>query len=88
MKIVKHILIFFKNIYLLLVVEFLQTFGCMLAATVHCRHLMVWKIFAPKLIFEGIGFLVTIGSVLASFLLLIRVDRRIELLVTRAMKTR
>ncbi|XP_043474221.1 GPI ethanolamine phosphate transferase 3 [Leptopilina heterotoma] len=66
----------------------MRTFGCMLAATIHCRHLMVWSIFAPKLIFEGIGFLVTLGSVLASVLLLIRVDSCVERLVAQVTKSR
>lgn len=55
----------------------------MLAATVHCRHLMVWMIFAPKLIFEGISFIVTVGSVLTSLLLLLRIEKRIEKLVAQ-----
>ena len=55
----------------------------MLAATVHCRHLMVWAIFAPKLIFEGISFIVTVGSVLISLLLLLRIENRIEKLIAQ-----
>ena len=62
---------------------YLQVFICMLAATVHCRHLMVWKIFAPKLIFEGISFVVTVSSVLMSLLLLLRIERRIEKLISQ-----
>ncbi|OXU29143.1 hypothetical protein TSAR_006404 [Trichomalopsis sarcophagae] len=60
-----------------------RVFVCMLAAMVHCRHLMVWKIFAPKLIFEGISFIVTVGSVLTSLLLLLRIEKRIEKLITQ-----
>lgn len=66
----------------------IRTFGSMLAATIHCRHLMVWKIFAPKLIFEGIGLLVTLGSVLASFYMVFRIDQQMEHLVSRVTKTR
>lgn len=66
----------------------IRTFGSMLAATIHCRHLMVWKIFAPKLIFEGLGFLVTLGSVLASFYLVFRIDQQMEHLITRVTKGR
>ncbi|XP_033210819.1 GPI ethanolamine phosphate transferase 3 isoform X2 [Belonocnema kinseyi] len=66
----------------------MRTFGCMLAATIHCRHLMVWNIFAPKLIFEGIGFLVSLGSVLTSIILIIRVDSSVERLVTQVTKSR
>ncbi|KAL0107260.1 hypothetical protein PUN28_015655 [Cardiocondyla obscurior] len=66
----------------------IRTFGSMLAATIHCRHLMVWKIFAPKLIFEGIGFLVTLGSILASFYMVFRIDQQMEYLITRVTKGR
>lgn len=60
----------------------------MLAATIHCRHLMVWKIFAPKLIFEELGFLVTLGSVLASFYMVFRIDQQMEHLINRVTKNR
>ncbi|KAG8040054.1 hypothetical protein G9C98_001170 [Cotesia typhae] len=66
----------------------LRTFGCMLAATFLCRHLMVWKIFAPKLIFEGISFLVTLGSVIISYLMIYRIDNKIESLITGVNKIR
>jgi phosphatidylinositol glycan class O len=53
----------------------------MLAATIHCRHLMVWKIFAPKLIFEGLGLFVVLICVLLSYLLMIRVTTQVERLL-------
>lgn len=59
----------------------LQVFVTMLASTIHCRHLMVWKIFAPKLIFESIGIFVTLGSVLVGYLLLIQVHHNVDRLV-------
>ncbi|XP_063978222.1 GPI ethanolamine phosphate transferase 3 isoform X2 [Diachasmimorpha longicaudata] len=65
-----------------------RVFACMFAATIHCRHLMVWKIFAPKLIFEGLSFLVTLGSILTSFFLVIRIDNQVEKLITRVAKAR
>lgn len=44
----------------------LQLLGCMAAATIHRRHLMVWKIFAPRLLYEVVlGLYVTLGLVLA-----------------------
>ncbi|XP_011505498.1 PREDICTED: GPI ethanolamine phosphate transferase 3 isoform X3 [Ceratosolen solmsi marchali] len=58
-----------------------RVFVCMLAATVHCRHLMVWTIFAPKLIFEGISFIITVASVLTSLLLLLRIENCIQKLI-------
>lgn len=37
----------------------------MSSSALHSRHLMMWRIFAPKLIFEGIAFaVVTIPSLL------------------------
>lgn len=60
-----------------------QMFMCMLAATVHCRHLMVWKIFAPKLIFEGLGLFVVLPCVLVSYLLVIQITTHIKALLLR-----
>eukprot|EP00088_Acartia_fossae_P025567 TRINITY_DN26391_c1_g1_i7.p2 TRINITY_DN26391_c1_g1~~TRINITY_DN26391_c1_g1_i7.p2 ORF type:complete len:215 (+),score=26.96 TRINITY_DN26391_c1_g1_i7:1015-1659(+) len=54
-----------------LVIKGFKVFCCMLAAAVLRRHLMVWKIFAPKFIFEAVGFLVAL-LVLAATLLLMR----------------
>jgi len=42
---------------------------------------MVWKIFAPKLIFEGLGLFVVLICVLVSYLLMIRITARIEKLL-------
>lgn len=47
----------------------LRVLVCMLSASIHARHLMVWKIFAPKLIFEGVSLFVVLLSVLAGFIL-------------------
>ncbi|KAG7211397.1 hypothetical protein KM043_010685 [Ampulex compressa] len=65
-----------------------RTFGSMLAATIHRRHLMVWKIFAPKLIFEGLGLLVTLGSVMASLYMVFRIDQQMEHLIFKVTKAR
>lgn len=56
-------------------------FACMLAATIHCRHLMVWKIFAPKLIFEALGVIVSLPCVLLGYLLFIRINSRVDKLI-------
>jgi hypothetical protein len=63
-----------------------QMFTCMLAATIHCRHLMVWKIFAPKLIFEGLGLFVVLICVLLGYLLVIRITTQIERLLLQVDK--
>ncbi|XP_059089555.1 GPI ethanolamine phosphate transferase 3-like [Tigriopus californicus] len=51
----------------------LRLFGTMLAATVLRRHLMVWKIFAPRFIFEAIGFLVSLVSVVIGYCVFSRI---------------
>ncbi|XP_010875997.2 GPI ethanolamine phosphate transferase 3 isoform X1 [Esox lucius] len=51
-----------------------QVFASVCAAAILRRHLMVWKVFAPKLMFEASGFLVSSVSVLAGVSLVLRVD--------------
>jgi len=58
----------------------------MLAATIHCRHLMVWKIFAPKLIFEGLSLFVVLICVLLGYLLMIQITNQIERLLLQLEK--
>ncbi|XP_050520153.1 GPI ethanolamine phosphate transferase 3 [Daktulosphaira vitifoliae] len=56
----------------------------MVAATIHSRHLMMWKIFAPKLIFEGIAVLIiTLPFSFLGFILLYRVTQKINVLFER-----
>ncbi|XP_057663664.1 GPI ethanolamine phosphate transferase 3 [Diorhabda carinulata] len=59
----------------------IRVFASMLAATIHCRHLMVWSIFTPKLIFESIGMFVTLASVIAGYIILVRVNQKAEYLI-------
>lgn len=47
-------------------------FCAMLASTIHCRHLMVWKVFAPKFIFEGISSYVAFVAIVFGYLILVR----------------
>ncbi|XP_058810269.1 GPI ethanolamine phosphate transferase 3 isoform X3 [Phymastichus coffea] len=51
---------------------------CMFATTIHCRHLMVWRIFAPKLIFESLSFIFTAVGTLMSLSLLLRIENCIK----------
>ncbi|KAJ8392768.1 hypothetical protein AAFF_G00072520 [Aldrovandia affinis] len=51
-----------------------QVLASVCAAAILRRHLMVWKVFAPKLMFEASGFLVTSASVLLGLALVMRVD--------------
>lgn len=50
-----------------------QIFCSMLACTIHCRHLMVWKIFAPKFIYEGITSYLGFAAIIVAFLISARV---------------
>lgn len=63
-----------------------QIFACMMSATIHCRHLMVWKIFAPKLIFESVALLTVLISLLASYALLIRVHTYMDDFISKLRK--
>ncbi len=57
----------------LVAMQGLRVFCSMLACTIHCRHLMVWKIFAPKFIYEGITSYLGFGAIIAGFLIAARV---------------
>lgn len=51
-----------------------QILACALAASILRRHLMVWKVFAPKFIFEAVGFIVSSVGLLLGIVLVMRVD--------------
>ncbi|KAJ8287116.1 hypothetical protein GJAV_G00047830 [Gymnothorax javanicus] len=51
-----------------------QVLASALAAAILRRHLMVWKVFAPKLMFEACGFVVTSVFMLVGLTLVMRVD--------------
>ncbi|GAB1288424.1 GPI ethanolamine phosphate transferase 3 [Apodemus speciosus] len=51
-----------------------QILACALAAALLRRHLMVWKVFAPKFIFETVGFVVSSVGLLLGIALVMRVD--------------
>ncbi|KAL4609488.1 GPI ethanolamine phosphate transferase 3 [Arapaima gigas] len=51
-----------------------QVLASVLAAAILRRHLMVWKVFAPKLMFEASGFVVASVFTLIAFTLVMRVD--------------
>ncbi|XP_014259723.1 GPI ethanolamine phosphate transferase 3 [Cimex lectularius] len=58
-----------------------RVFICMFSACIHSRHLMVWKIFAPKLIFEAIGFIVSLPFLFLGYLFVERISSKIFLLM-------
>ncbi|KAM9841084.1 GPI ethanolamine phosphate transferase 3 [Aulostomus maculatus] len=51
-----------------------QVFASVCAAAILRRHLMVWKVFAPKLMFEASGFLLSSVFLLLGVTLVLRVD--------------
>ncbi|KAM4533168.1 GPI ethanolamine phosphate transferase 3 [Fundulus diaphanus] len=51
-----------------------QALSSVCAAAILRRHLMVWKVFAPKLMFEACGFLVSSAFLLVGVTLVLRVD--------------
>lgn len=57
-----------------LFVQGAQVFASVCAAAILRRHLMVWKVFAPKLMFEASAFIVTSVSVLLGVTLVLRTD--------------
>lgn len=54
----------------------------MIACTIHCRHLMAWKIFAPRFIFEGIASFIIFGAILIGFLVIIRTHKAVSRLIS------
>ncbi|XP_056661997.1 GPI ethanolamine phosphate transferase 3 isoform X7 [Monodelphis domestica] len=54
-----------------------QVLACVLAASILRRHLMVWKVFAPKFIFEAVGFVVSSLGLLLGVALVMWVDRAV-----------
>uniref|UniRef100_A0A8C3SWL0 GPI ethanolamine phosphate transferase 3, catalytic subunit n=1 Tax=Chelydra serpentina TaxID=8475 RepID=A0A8C3SWL0_CHESE len=51
-----------------------QLLACVWAAMILRRHLMVWKVFAPKFLFEALGFMVSSICLLLGIFLVMRVD--------------
>ncbi|KAL1390313.1 hypothetical protein pipiens_001328 [Culex pipiens pipiens] len=78
----------FKTGCQLLLIQGVRIFCAMFACTMHCRHLMVWKIFAPRFIYEGIGSYIAFIGLNLGFLLLLRVHAAVNALITRINKAR
>ncbi|CAH1253896.1 PIGO [Branchiostoma lanceolatum] len=57
-----------------LIFNIIKLGGTMVSAGHLRNHLMVWNIFAPRYVFEGVSFLVVCIAMLLSYLLLLRVD--------------
>ncbi|XP_062129647.1 GPI ethanolamine phosphate transferase 3 [Drosophila sulfurigaster albostrigata] len=64
----------------------IKIFCAMLACTIHCRHLMVWKIFAPRFIYEALATFVGLPALIVGYLLLLRINRAVDGLIKRINK--
>ena len=60
------------------ILQALRVFATMLAAAIHRRHLMVWKIFAPRFIFEGIGCVVSFVFVTFGYMIFVRIQNSVS----------
>ena len=60
------------------ILECWRVFATMLSAAFHRRHLMVWKIFAPRFIFEGIGCLVSLMFITIGYLTFVRIQNSVS----------
>jgi phosphatidylinositol glycan class O len=70
----------------LIILQGTKAFASMIACTILCRHLMVWKIFAPRFIYEGIASYITFIAIIVGFLILIRVHKSVKKLVDKVSK--
>ncbi|XP_053966273.1 GPI ethanolamine phosphate transferase 3 [Anastrepha ludens] len=73
----------FKLAVQFLILQGIKVFCAMLACTIHCRHLMVWKIFAPRFIYEGIGTFVSLAALIVGYFVILRINRALERLISR-----
>ncbi|XP_071103788.1 GPI ethanolamine phosphate transferase 3-like [Haliotis cracherodii] len=67
-----------RLVFGLLLFSAFKVLGAMAAAGLHRRHLMVWKIFAPRFVFEGAAMFVTFTAILLVYLFLVIVDRAVH----------
>lgn len=66
----------------------IKVFCSMMACTIHCRHLMVWKIFAPRFIYEGLATFISLPAIIFGYLILIRVHWSVSRMINRINKTK
>lgn len=71
----------------LLILQGVKVMASMIASTILCRHLMVWKIFAPRFIYEGIASYVSFAAIIFGFALLSRIQISVQALVDKINKT-
>lgn len=64
----------------------LKVLASMIACTILCRHLMVWKIFAPRFIYECITCYVSFISIILGFFLLLRIHSSVNKIIEKIYK--
>ncbi|KAK7116395.1 GPI ethanolamine phosphate transferase 3-like [Littorina saxatilis] len=64
-----------------------KVLGAACAAALHRRHLMVWKIFAPRFVFEAANLIIVSAVLLVMMLLVLRVDHAVSKLTKTLQKT-
>jgi GPI ethanolamine phosphate transferase 3 subunit O len=77
----------FKTGCQLLMLQGIRISCSMLASTILCRHLMVWKIFAPRFIYEGIASYAIFISIIIGYAILIRIHLAVCILVDKLNKS-
>lgn len=70
----------------LLILQGVKVLASMIACTILCRHLMVWKIFAPRFIYEGISSYISFIAIIFGFVLLMRIHSSVKSLVDKINK--
>ncbi|XP_004521984.1 GPI ethanolamine phosphate transferase 3 [Ceratitis capitata] len=76
----------FKLAVQFLILQGVKVFCAMIACTIHCRHLMVWKIFAPRFIYEGIGTFVSLTALVVGYFVILRINRALDRLIFKTNK--
>jgi GPI ethanolamine phosphate transferase 3 subunit O len=70
----------------LMILQGVKVLASMVACTILCRHLMVWKIFAPRFIYEGIGSYISFVAIIFGFAILMRIHVSVKSLVDKINK--
>ncbi|KAK3097761.1 hypothetical protein FSP39_012915 [Pinctada imbricata] len=65
----------------------IKIFGATCAACLHRRHLMVWKIFAPRFVFQAMSCFTMFGISMLMYLLIMRVDKSLDVWVSKVSQT-
>ncbi|CRL08752.1 CLUMA_CG021241, isoform A, partial [Clunio marinus] len=70
----------------LMILQGIKILCSMLACTILCRHLMVWKIFAPRFIYEVIASYINFISIIVGFIFMFRIHKSVKTLVDKINK--